>query len=158
MCVSCRPPSFCFVAQPKNYHDNFKAKITKSELSVLRPQTGKLEPPVLRPNQRKPSPSVLRANWRKTIRVVLRSNHSQTVDLGFEAQPRNPRSSSPRARCRPHTAPPDLSIVRPSNTRPVRSSPVLCTKSPTPVTILIAARHAAPATCTSRDKQTRFSK
>jgi hypothetical protein len=28
----------------------------------------------------------------KTVWVVLRSNHSQTVDLGFEAQPRNPRS------------------------------------------------------------------
>jgi hypothetical protein len=27
----------------------------------------------------------------KTIRVVLRPNHSQTVDLGFKAQPRNPR-------------------------------------------------------------------
>jgi hypothetical protein len=27
----------------------------------------------------------------KTVRVVLRPNHSQTVDLGFEAQPRNPR-------------------------------------------------------------------
>jgi hypothetical protein len=30
--------------------------------------------------------------------------------------------------------------------------------SPTPATILVAARHAAPATCTLRDKQTRFSK
>jgi hypothetical protein len=28
----------------------------------------------------------------KTFRVVLRPNHSQTVDLGFEAQSRNPRS------------------------------------------------------------------
>jgi hypothetical protein len=28
----------------------------------------------------------------KTVRVVLRPNHSQTIDLGFEAQPRNPRS------------------------------------------------------------------
>jgi hypothetical protein len=28
----------------------------------------------------------------KTIRVVLRPNHSQAIDLGFEAQPRNPRS------------------------------------------------------------------
>jgi hypothetical protein len=28
----------------------------------------------------------------KTVQVVLRSNHSQTVDLGFEPQPRNPRS------------------------------------------------------------------
>jgi hypothetical protein len=39
----------------------------------------------------------------------------------------------------------------------VRSSPVLCTRSPTPATVLIAARHATPATCTPRDKQTRFS-
>jgi hypothetical protein len=28
----------------------------------------------------------------ETVRVVLRPNHSQTVDLGFEAQPRNPHS------------------------------------------------------------------
>jgi hypothetical protein len=28
----------------------------------------------------------------ETVRVVLRSNHSQIVDLGFETQPRNPRS------------------------------------------------------------------
>jgi hypothetical protein len=28
----------------------------------------------------------------KTVRVVLRSDYSQTVDLGFEAQPRNPHS------------------------------------------------------------------
>jgi hypothetical protein len=27
----------------------------------------------------------------ETIRVVLRPNHSQTVDIGFKAQPRNPR-------------------------------------------------------------------
>ncbi len=59
------------------------------------------------------------AKPKKTVRVVLRSNHSQTVDLGFEAQPRNPRSSSPRARCRPHTVPPDLSIARPPSTRHV---------------------------------------
>jgi hypothetical protein len=48
------------------------------------------------------------ANPVKTVRVILRPNHSQTVDLGFEDQPRNPRSSSPRVWCRPHTAPPDL--------------------------------------------------
>jgi hypothetical protein len=28
----------------------------------------------------------------KIVQLVLRPNHSQTVDLGFEAQPRNPRS------------------------------------------------------------------
>jgi hypothetical protein len=32
--------------------------------------------------------------------VVLKPNHSQTIDLGFEAQPRDPHFSSPRARCR----------------------------------------------------------
>jgi hypothetical protein len=40
----------------------------------------------------------------------------------------------------------------------VRPFLVLCTRSPTPVTILVAARYAAPATYTPRDKQTRFSK
>jgi hypothetical protein len=38
----------------------------------------------------------------------------------------------------------------------VRSSSVLCIMSPTPATVLVAAHHAAPATCTPRDKQTRF--
>jgi hypothetical protein len=32
------------------------------------------------------------AKLAKTVRVVLRPNHSQTVELGFEAQPRNPHS------------------------------------------------------------------
>jgi hypothetical protein len=31
------------------------------------------------------------AKLMKTVEVVLRPNHSQTVDVGFEAQPRNPR-------------------------------------------------------------------
>jgi hypothetical protein len=81
----------------------------------------------------------------KTVRVVLRPNHSQTIDLGFEAEPKNLCSLSPRAWCRSHTATPDLSIARPLSTRPVRPSPILCTRSPTLTTILIAARHAAPA-------------
>jgi hypothetical protein len=34
---------------------------------------------------------------------------------------------------------------------------ILCTKSPTPASILITARHAAPVTYTSWDKQTHFS-
>jgi hypothetical protein len=90
----------------------------------------------------------------KTVWVVLRPNYSQTIDLGFKAQPRNPCSSSPCARCRPHTAP---SIGRPPSTRLVRPSLVLSTRSPTPAMALITARHAAPATYTPRDKQTRFS-
>jgi hypothetical protein len=47
----------------------------------------------------------------KTVRVVLRLNHSQTIDLGFEAQLRNLCSSSPHARCRPHTASPDCPAI-----------------------------------------------
>jgi hypothetical protein len=39
----------------------------------------------------------------------------------------------------------------------VRPSPILCTRPPTPATVLIAARHAAPATYAPWDKQTRFS-
>jgi hypothetical protein len=85
-------------------------------------------------------------------------NHWQIINLGFEAQPRNLHSSSPCARCRPHTVLPDISIAWPPSIRPVRPSLVLCTRSPTSVTILIAAHHAAPATCTPRDKWIRFSK
>jgi hypothetical protein len=40
----------------------------------------------------------------------------------------------------------------------MRPSPVLCTRSPTPATVLVVAGHATPATCTPWDKQTRFSK
>jgi hypothetical protein len=94
----------------------------------------------------------------ETVLVVLRPNHSQTVDLCFEAQSRNSRSSSSRARCRPHIAPPDLSIAQPLSTQPVRPSPIFYIGSPTPATILIAACHAARATCTPWDKQTQFSK
>jgi hypothetical protein len=36
-------------------------------------------------------------------------------------------------------------------------SPILCTRSPTPVMILVAAHHATSITCTPRDNQTRFS-
>jgi hypothetical protein len=88
---------------------------------------------------------------------VLRPKPGNPPPPGFVAQPRNPRSKSPCARCRSHTALPDLSTAWPPSTRPVRPSPVLCTRSPTPATVLVAARHASPATCTPRDKQTRFS-
>jgi hypothetical protein len=39
----------------------------------------------------------------------------------------------------------------------VQPSPVLYTRSPTLAMILVAARHAAPATCTTCVKQKRFS-
>jgi hypothetical protein len=102
-------------------------------------------------------PMILRSNHWQTVIVVLRPNHSQTVDLGFEAQSRNSCSLSLRAQCRPHTASSDRLIVRPLSTRPVRPSLILCTRSPSTVTILITVCHAALATCTPWDKQTRFS-
>jgi hypothetical protein len=40
----------------------------------------------------------------------------ETVNLGFEAKLRNPRSSSPCARCKSHTVSPDLPIVWPPST------------------------------------------
>jgi hypothetical protein len=92
----------------------------------------------------------------KTVRVVLRPNHSQTINLGFEAQPRNSRSSSPRAWCRSHKAPPDLLIARPPSIRPMRPS-----RSSAPGLLILprsSSLHTAPSTCTPRDKQTRFSK
>jgi hypothetical protein len=95
---------------------------------------------------------------RETHRHQFWGQTGEIIDLGFEAQPGNPCFSSPRARCRPHTASPDLSINQSLSTRPVQSSPVLCTRSLTPTMILIAAHHAAPAACTPRDKQTWFSK
>jgi hypothetical protein len=45
------------------------------------------------------------------------------IDLGFETKPRNPRSLSPCARCRPHTVSSDLSIIRPPSLRPMLDHP-----------------------------------
>jgi hypothetical protein len=57
------------------------------------------------------------------ILVVLRLNHWQPVELDFEAQPRNPRSSYPCARCRPHTVSLNLPIIQPLSTRPMFDYP-----------------------------------
>jgi hypothetical protein len=46
--------------------------------------------------------------------------------LGFEAKPRNLRSSSPYAWCRPHTVPLDPPIIRPLSTQPVLDHPWSC--------------------------------
>jgi hypothetical protein len=164
------PPPPWFWGSTKKSTAGFEAKLGETVVTSFK---AKLEKTIATGFEAKPektfaagfeakTPETITTNFEakpvKTVRVVLRPNHSHTVDLGFKAQPRNPRSSSPRARCRPHTAPPDLSIAQPPSTWPVRPSPILCTRSSTPTTILVAARHAPPATCTPRDKQTRFSK
>jgi hypothetical protein len=167
--------------KPRNRRGDFVAQITKPEMPVLWPKPGNPPPPWFWGSTKKPTSGFeakpgetvatsfeaklekivatgFEAKPAKLSQQVLRPNHSQNVDLGFEAQPRNPQSSSPHARCRPHMAPPYLSTARPSSTQHVRPSPVLCTRSPTPATVLVAACYAAPATCTPRDKQMRFFK
>jgi hypothetical protein len=72
----------------------------KSEEIIVTSFEVKLEKTVTAGFETKPLETVavgFDAKPAKTIRVVLRPNHSQTIDLGFGAQPRNPRSSSPRA-------------------------------------------------------------
>jgi hypothetical protein len=164
------PPPSWFWGSTKKPTTGFKAKLRETVATSFE---AKLEKTVAAGFEAKPLETVVtgfeakamktvatgfEAKPVKTVGVILRPNHSQTVDLVFEAQPRNPRSSSPRARCKPHTAPPDILTTRPPSTWPVRPSPVLCIRSPTPATFLVTARHATPATCTPRDKQTRFSK
>jgi hypothetical protein len=151
------PPPPWFWGSTKKPIAGFEAKPGETVVTSFE---AKLEKTVTAGFEVKPLETVttsFEAKPAKTVRVVLKPSHSQIVDLRFEAQPRNPRSSSPRARCRPHTAPPDLLIAQPPSTRPVQPSPVLCRRSPIPATILVTTRHAAPTTCTPRDKQPRFS-
>jgi hypothetical protein len=109
-------------------------------------QITKLQLPVLRPKLGNPS----RWFWGQTTRTVatnFEAKLGETIDLGFEAEQRNPYSSSFCARCRPHTASPDISIVRPSSTQPVLDHPW----SSTPSLLLLprsssmsAMRHLSP--------------
>jgi hypothetical protein len=85
-------------------------------------------------------PIVLMSNHWQTVSMILWPNLWQTVDLGFEAQPRNSCSSSPRARYRLHTTSPDLLIVRPPSTRHVRPS-----RSSTPGLLLLPRPLSLPA-------------
>jgi hypothetical protein len=101
--------------KPRNRSGDFETQITKPELSVLSPKPGNPPPPWFWDSTKKPTAGFeakqgetvatsfkaklaktvatgFEAKPAKTVQVVLRPNHSQTVDLGFEAQPRNPRS------------------------------------------------------------------
>jgi hypothetical protein len=102
-------------SKSRNRRGDFEAQITKTELPVLRLKPGNPPPPWFWSSTKKrnagfeaKSREIVAISFdaklektittgfeskpAKTIRVVLRPNHSQTVDLGFEAQPRNPRS------------------------------------------------------------------
>jgi hypothetical protein len=169
-CPTPSHPPVGFVAQPTNRSLlGFEAQIKKPSRWFWGPnhQTVAVD---FEAQTKKPSTTlILRLNQEtvatgfetkseKTVLVVLWPNHWQTVELGFEAQPENMCSLSPRAWCRPHTAPSDLLITRPPSTWHVWPSSVLCIRSPTPATMLIAAHHAALIICTPWDKQTWFFK
>jgi hypothetical protein len=104
-----------FRPKPRNRRGHFEAQITKPELAVLRPKPGNPPPPWFWGSTKKPTTNFevkpgetvatnfeaklektiaasFEAKPLETVQVLLRPNHSQTVDLGFEAQPRNPRS------------------------------------------------------------------
>jgi hypothetical protein len=78
---STKKPTTSFEAKPgKTVTTSFEAKLEKTVVTSFEVKPAKT---VATDFDAKPV---------KTVRVVLRPNYSQTVDLGFEAQSRNPRS------------------------------------------------------------------
>jgi hypothetical protein len=93
-----RQTEVCLVLRPKprNRRGDFETQIIKQAKlgkTVATSFEAKLVKTVAVGFEAKPLETVatsFKAKPVKTVRVVLRPNHSQTVDLGFEAQPRNP--------------------------------------------------------------------
>jgi hypothetical protein len=90
---STKKPTAGFEAKPgETVATSFEAKLAKTVATGFEAKPAKT---VATGFEAKPAKTVatgFEAKLAKTVRVVLRPNHSQTVDLGFEAQPRNPRS------------------------------------------------------------------
>jgi hypothetical protein len=82
-----------FEAKPgETITTNFEAKLEKTVATDFEAKPTKT---VIAGFEAKPLETVttgFEAKPVKNVRVILRPNHSQTVDLGFKAQPRNPRS------------------------------------------------------------------
>jgi hypothetical protein len=140
---------------------NFEAQTRKPEPQVLRPNQEKPSPLVLRPSQRKSSPPILRPNRRKPSQWFWGQTTNKPSQWFWGQTTNKPLTlvlmlnQEMVQTAHDVTRPPDRPITEYPTVRP---SPVLCTRSPTPGTILVATRHAAPATCTPWDKQTWFSK
>jgi hypothetical protein len=110
-------PPFGYVAQPTNHSSlGFEA------------QTKKLSRRFFVPNH-------------QTAATGFEAQTGKPIDLGFVAEPRNPRSASPCAQCRPHTASPDISIVQPPSTRHVLDH----VQSSTPSLLLLPRSSSLPA-------------
>jgi hypothetical protein len=85
------PPPPWFWGSTKKLIAGFEAKPGETVATSFE---AKLKKTVATGFEAKPTKTVIagfKAKLLEIVRVVLRPNHSQTVDLGFEAQPRNPR-------------------------------------------------------------------
>jgi hypothetical protein len=78
---STKKPTTGFEAKPgETVTTSFEAKLEKTVATGFEAKTAKT------------IAAGFDAKLLETIRVVLKPNNSQTIDLGFKAQPRNPRS------------------------------------------------------------------
>jgi hypothetical protein len=162
-------PHVSFVAQPTNHthlilrpkpgnrHGDFVGQITKPQLPVLRPKSGN-------PSKwfwGQPIRTVatgFQPKLGETVAIGFEAKPGETVDIGFEAKPK--KLTLLVSLCTVQTAHSITWLLdRPATEYPTCAwpSPILCTKSSTPASILITVRHAAPVTYTLWDKQTRFS-
>jgi hypothetical protein len=85
----------------------------KLEKTVATSFEAKLEKTIAAGFEAKPLETIATGFKAKPVKTVVAGfevKPLETADLGFKAQPKNLHSSSPRAQCRPHMAPPDLSI------------------------------------------------
>jgi hypothetical protein len=105
------PPPPWFWGSTKKPTASFEAKSGEIIATSFK---AKLEKTVATGFEAKPEKTVavgFEAKPPETVWVVLRPKHLQTIDLGFKAQPRNPRSSSSHARCRPASFAPGLLLL-----------------------------------------------
>jgi hypothetical protein len=97
-------------SKSRNCRGDFVGQITKPQL------------PILRHKPRNPSEWF----WGQTTRTIatgFEAKSGETIDLGFQTKIWNSRSSSPCARCRPHTVSLDISIIRQPSIWPVLDHP-----------------------------------
>jgi hypothetical protein len=73
-------------SKPRNRRGDFEAKITKSELPVLRPKPGNPPPPWFWSSTKKPTTG-FEAKPGETVAAGFESKLLETVAAGFEAKP-----------------------------------------------------------------------
>jgi hypothetical protein len=86
------PPPPWFWGSTKKPTSGFEAKSGETVATSFEAKLEKTVATGFEARQVKTVATGFEAKQAKTVWVVLRSNHSQTIELGFEAQPGNPRS------------------------------------------------------------------